>query len=123
MERRTGFYRRKNYPVLGTIRDNPWILAAVLVLLNVLSLIDGLFTASELALGVAVEGNPVLGAALRQHPLLAVVIKVGAMLLVSVVIWRGRKTRAILAVSVAALALYAALVAYHVGSLRGLGLL
>jgi len=53
IDRRLGFDRRRRYPVLGTMRDNPWILVGVIVLLNVLSLVEGLFTLAELGLGIA----------------------------------------------------------------------
>ena len=121
IDRRTGFDRRKRYCVLGTMRDRPWLLFLVLVLLNLLSFIDGAFTAIELSLGIAAEGNPVLDAAAREHPLFAVAVKIGAMLLVTLGIWQGRSRRVILALSLFALALFGAVVAFHVGTLSGLG--
>ncbi len=121
IDRRSGFDRRGHAVVLGTMRDHPWILVAVLIVLNVLSLLDGFFTAAELGLGIASEGNPLLDAVARHNPLFAVAVKVGAMLLVSVGIWHGRRTRAILALSLISLGLFAAIVAYHVGSLTALG--
>jgi len=123
VDRREGFDRRKRYPVLGTMRDHPWILALVIVLLNVLSLADGYFTAAELGLGIASEGNPVLRAAAEYNPWLAVGIKIGAMALVSVIFWHLRRRRLVLGLSLVALAGFAALVAFHVGRLTGLGLL
>jgi hypothetical protein len=123
VDRRQGFDRRKGYPVLGTMRDHPWILVAVIVLLNVLSLLDGYFTAAELGLGIASEGNPVLRAAADYSPWLAVAIKVGAMALVSAIFWHLRRRRLVLGLSLVALAGFAALVAFHVGRLKGLGLL
>ena len=123
IDRRQGFDRRKRYPVLGTMRDHPWILALVIGLLNALSLADGYFTAAELGLGIASEGNPVLRAAADYHPLLAVGIKVGAMVLVSAIFWHLRRRRLVLGLSLVALAGFAALVAFHVGRLTGLGLL
>lgn len=122
-DRRSGFDRRKRYPILGTMRDHPWLLVTVLAIMNLLSLVDGFFTAAELRMGIASEGNPVLDAAARQHPLLAVAVKVGVLLLVSLGMWHGRRTRVILGLSVVSLALFTAIVAYHAGSLRGLGLL
>lgn len=105
------------------MRDHPWLLFFVLALLNLLSLIDGAFTAIELSLGIAAEGNPVLDAAAREHPLLAVAVKIGAMLFVTLGIWQGRSRRVILALSLIALALFGAIVALHLGTLSGLGLL
>lgn len=123
IDRRSGFDRRKRHPVFGTMRDHPWILVLVLVLLNALSLLDGWFTAVELGMGIAAEGNPVLDAAARQSPLLAVGLKVGAMLVVSLGMWFGRGRRVILALSLLALAFFGAVVAYHWGALHGYGLL
>jgi len=121
IDRRQGFDRRKRYPVLGTMRDHPWIVALVIVLLNVLSLVDGYFTAAELGLGIATEGNPVLAAASAQHPLLAVAVKMGGMILASVGIWCGRRRRSILGLAIVAVGIFAALVAFHLGTLRRLG--
>lgn len=123
LERRTGFDRRRRYPVLDTMRDHPWILIFMLVAMNILSLADGLFTAAEMGMGIASEGNPVLNAALQEHPLLAIAIKVGALLLVSAGIWHGRHNRAIIMLAPIALGIFAAVVAYHTGTLYGLGLL
>lgn len=123
IDRRSGFDRRKRHPVLGTMRDHPWLVALVLVLLNLLSLLDGWFTAAELALGIAAEGNPVLDAAARRSPWLAIAVKIGSMAFVSVGIWHGRRRRAILAFSLIALALFGGIVAYHWGTLIGLGYL
>ncbi len=108
-------------PVLGTMRDHRWIVVLSIVLLNMLSLMDGYFTAAELGLGIATEGNPVLAAASAQHPLLAVAVKLGGMILASVGIWHGRRRRSILALALVAVAIFAGLVAYHLGTLRGLG--
>jgi hypothetical protein len=123
IDRRSGFDRRKRHPVFGTLRDHPWLLIVVIVLLNALSILDGAFTTFELMLGIAAEGNPVLDWAVRTHPLLAVAVKVGAMALVSVGIWYGRHRRSILALALMALALFGGVVAYHWGTLFGLGLL
>jgi hypothetical protein len=121
IDRRMGFDRRKRHPVLGTMRDHPWLLIFVLVLLNVLSLADGAFTAAELALGIAREGNPALVAAGEQHPLLAVALKLGGMAVATVGFWHGRRRRFILALSIVALAFFGGLVAYHAGTLTRLG--
>lgn len=123
IDRRSGFDRRRRSLVLGTMRDHPWLLAVVLVLLNLLSLLDGWFTAAELGLGIAAEGNPVLDAAARRSPWLAIAVKLGSMAFVSIGIWHGRRRRAILALSLVALALFGGVVAYHWGTLIGLGYL
>ena len=120
-ERRHGFDRRKRYPVLGTMRDHPRIVTFVVVLLGVLSTIDGMFTLAEVGLGIASEGNPVLAAAGEYHLLFAIAAKVGGTVVAIAAIWHGRRRRSILFLSLVALAAFAAVVAYHVGSLVGLG--
>jgi hypothetical protein len=119
MERRTGFDRRKRSWFFGTLRDHRWVLIGLLVLLNVFSLIDGALTAFELALGIATEGNPVFGNIIQTNGFLAAGLKVGVMIVVSMVIWRWRDHRSILAIVPFALVLYAAVLAYHFGSLAG----
>jgi len=120
-DRRTGFHRRKLHPFLHTLRESGWVLISLLVLLNALSLIDAVFTMFELRNGIATEANPVLGTILGASPLLAVGFKTAIMVLVSVMIWRGRRYRAILVLAPMALALYAVVLGYHLGSLSGLG--
>lgn len=122
IDRRHGFDRRKRYPVLGTMRDHGWIVVFTILLINVLSFVDGYFTAAELGLGIAREGNPVLAAAVRDHgPMVATAVKLGAMAVASTVIWLGRHKRSILALALVTVALFGGLVAYHAGTLRGLG--
>lgn len=121
--RRGGFDRRRAYPFLRILRDAPWTLLTILVLINVLSAADGLLTAVELAAGIAREGNPVFGHLIRASPHLAAFFKIGVMLAVSIAIWRGRRYRAILLLAPLTAGLYAALLAYHLGSLSGFGFL
>jgi hypothetical protein len=121
VDRRHGFDRRKRYPVLGTMREHPWIVALVVVVLWVLSAVDGLLTLVEVGLGIARESNPILLAAGERHVLFAVAAKVGGTLAASAVIWHGRTRRSILGLSIVAIGVFAALVAYHFGSLVGLG--
>lgn len=123
LERRGGFDRRRRYPLLGPILESPLLLFAILVLLNMLSLIDGFYTAVEVGLGVAREANPLLAAVAGHSPLLAIAFKVGVVGSASGLIWFNRRRRAILATALAGLALYAALVAYHRFALVSIGLL
>ena len=55
--RRGGFDRRRAYPFLRTLRDAPWTLLTILILINLLSALDGMLTAVELANGLAREAN------------------------------------------------------------------
>lgn len=109
--------------VLGTLRDNRWILAGVLALANALSFIDGLLTYAVVTTGIATEGNPVIASLFDQHPLSALGFKVFVMAMVSLIIWHGRHSRAIVAVSLVACAAFTMVVAYHIGSLAGFGLI
>jgi hypothetical protein len=122
-DRRGGFDRRRRYPILGAALDNPVLVAVGLVLLNVLSLIDGFYTAVEVGSGVAYEANPILAAAAGQSPFLAVLLKVGMIGTASALIWLNRRRRAVLIVALAGLVLYAGIVLYHRYALGVLGLL
>lgn len=106
------------------MRDHAWIVVFTILLINALSFIDGYFTVLELELEIAREGNPILAAAVQDHGLMvAMAIKFGAMVMASAVIWFGRRRRSILALALVAVAVFGGLVAYHAGTLRGLGLL
>jgi len=116
-DRRTGFDRRKRYPVTGALQENPLLLLAVLVAVNVLSALDFVLTWSEMNSGIAAEGNPVLASLFEQGPGLAWLFKTTVVLAVSVVIWRERHRRAVVAVALGALCLYALVIVYHLGGI------
>src|SRR5664280_2792368 len=81
IERRGGFERREPDLILLTLRDSRWVLVSLLVLLNALSIADGLLTSFELKLGIATESNPVFGSILNANPtLLAAGFKVAVMI-------------------------------------------
>lgn len=116
-ERRTGFDRRRSYPVTGTLRDRPHTLVVLLLAVNALSLLDFVLTYVELSTGVASEGNPVMAALFEAGPMQAWLFKTIVIALVSVAIWRGRQTRAILGVAVTAFAVFSVVVGYHLVAL------
>jgi len=116
-ERRTGFDRRRAYPILGGLRHNARCLVAVLLPLNAMSLLDGLLTALELKHGIAHEFNPVLASAFAAHPHLPIALKVCLVLLVSACIWRWRRYRLVLGTSLFGLGVFAAVLAYHLTNL------
>jgi len=122
-ERRTGFDRRRRYPVTGTLRRSPLILLAVLVAVNVLSALDFAFTYLQLQAGVASEGNPVLAAMFAQNAGSAWLFKTLVVLAVTLGIWHQRKHRKVLAVSIVALVTYFLVIGYHVYGMRATGLL
>lgn len=113
-DKRTGFDRRRRYPVTSTLRDDPRLLLLVLIAVNVLSTLDFLYTLVALDAGVASEGNPVMARLFEQGPGIAWVFKSALVLAVTVVIWLERRRRSAIAVALGALGLYAAVVAYHV---------
>lgn len=118
-ERRTGFDRREERPLLEALRDNAGTLIGVLVALNLLSLLDLALTSYELTLDAA-EGNPVMRAAFAAGPLVVAGVKLGVMTLVTLGIWMLRRYRRVLELSLGALALYLALTLYHLVGLASL---
>lgn len=123
VERRTGFDRRRRYPLTELLRDRPGLLALVLVAINALSALDFALTRIQLDAGVAREGNPVLAALFEQGPTRAWAFKTSVMLLVSIGIWSARKHRSVLLLAIGTLVLYAALVVYHLVGMKMTGLL
>ena len=121
-EQRTGFDRRKPERILGTLSRNPSLLFSMLVVLNLLSVADWLFTLRALKYG-AIEANLVLGGLISASPLLAGVFKTALMLAISFAIWRGSRYRLIVATGLAAFIGYSALIVYHVGGLAAIGAL
>jgi len=120
-DRRTSFDRRRAYPVFGTIREHPWLLILVLVMINALSWIDGVLTLFEVSTGIAREGNPLLAAVFEHQPMMAILLKATVIIGISLMIWRARAYRIMLVMSLLTLGVFAAVVAYHLGSLHGFG--
>lgn len=121
-ERRTGFDRRTPSLVTGTLRDQPYVLLSILVLINILSVADWILTLRALG-GGAVEGNPLLAAMITGNPTAAFLFKLAATLGVTIALWSWRKYRAVLATALAALLIYGGLMVYHAWGLAQLGLL
>ena len=118
VDRRRGWDRRRDYPVLGLLRDEPRHLLLLLAILNLFSLLDAVFTAIELRGGLATEGNPVLLSILGGGNTLAVMgFKVVVIVLVSLLIWYHRDRRLFLGIAVTAMGLYVGVVAYHLWAL------
>ncbi len=121
-ERRTGFDRRSPSLLTGTLRDQPVLLAAVLVSINILSIVDWLLTMHVLEAGAA-EGNPLLAVMISTNPTAAFAFKLMATLGVTIALWSWRRYRAVLATAIGALLIYAGLMAYHAWGLSQLGLI
>lgn len=112
-ERRSGFDRRREYPLTGPLRDRPLALIVLLAAVNTLSLLDFQLTAYELAQGIATEGNPVMAFLFASGPNSAWLFKTVLVLLVSVGIWRGRRMRPVLGVALFAFLVFSGVLAYH----------
>jgi len=125
-ERRSGFDRRQRAhrthvgarfdATLVYLRDNTSALLAVLTLANLLSMIDLMLTWRALRLG-AIEANPLMHRLLDWNPTVAGIVKVSLVVAVSGVIWALRRYRLLLKVACLALAVFAAVVVYHLWAL------
>ena len=122
-ERRTGFDRRTPYTMgalrravenaLRGLRDSQAALAIVLVLVNMLNVLDYVFTVNALGAGMS-EGNPVMERLFAYDFRVAAAVKIVAMLAVSFVIWRNRRYRIILGCALLTLTAYIVLITYHI---------
>lgn len=121
-ERRSGFDRRRDYPVLGLLRDGTWRLAMLLIALNALSLADWWFTMRALDIG-ATEGNLLLATMIESSPAFAAGFKLSVTLAVTIGIWSWRRYRLVLATSVFGVAVYGIVIVYHIGGLAAFGVL
>jgi hypothetical protein len=128
VERRSGFDRRRNVcrsPVAAALeaplirlRDQPVLLAELLVMINLLSAVDLLITLSVLRMG-AVELNPLMAWLIDLGTAQAAVFKIGVVLLATFGLWLLRRHRAALSTAVLLFAVYGSLVTFEViGLLR-----
>jgi hypothetical protein len=127
-DRRSGFDRRRNVcrsaftvaleaPLLR-LRNDPVLLAELLILINVLSAVDLFITFNVLRLG-AIELNPVMAYLLNLGPLPATLGKVGIMVAATGGLWLLRRHRAALTTALVMVAVYGSLVTFEmVGMVR-----
>jgi hypothetical protein len=127
-ERRSGFDRRRDVcrspfsaalqaPLLR-LRNDPVLLAELLILINVLSAVDLFITFNVLRLG-AIELNPVMAYLLDLGPLPATLAKVGVMVGATGGLWLLRGHRAALTTALVLLVAYGSLVTFEtVGMVR-----
>ena len=130
-ERRSGFDRRRNVcrsPVASALeaplirlRDDPALLAELLVLVNLLSIIDLLVTLTVLRMG-AVEINPIMARLLEYGPGVAAFGKIGVVLLATLGLWLLRRHRAALSTALVLVAVYGSLVTFELVGLIWLSL-
>jgi hypothetical protein len=105
------------------LAERPAILVVLLVALNLLSAADWMLTARALANGAAQEANVLMNALIATSPAAAAAFKALVMLAVTAFIWWARRYRLVLATSLAAVGVYAALMLYHVVGLAYSGAL
>lgn len=127
-ERRSGFDRRRDTcrspfskaleaPLLR-LRNDPVLLAELLILINVLSAVDLFITWNVLKLG-AIELNPVMAYLLDLGPLPATLAKVGIMVAATGGLWLLRRHRPALTTALVLLVAYGSLVTFEmVGMVR-----
>ena len=103
------------------LRDDPGLLAEVLVLINVLSALDLFITLAVLRMG-AVELNPLMAYLLELGPLPAALAKVSLVVAATTGLWLLRRQRAALTTALGLAIAYGTLVSFElVGLLRSLG--
>jgi hypothetical protein len=122
-ERRSGFDRRSLEEggrisiayerVLLALRDRPRIVLGILLLVNALNVADFLLTMNVLAKGGG-EANPIMKSLFAMDPLYAGIFKMVAVLVTSWLTWRCRRFRSGLQVAIILVALYAAVICYHI---------
>lgn len=122
-ERRSGFDRRgregasraaiAHERALLALRDRPRLLFGLLIVVNLLNLADFLLTLKVLGEGGG-EANPILKSLFAMDPLYAGIFKLVAVLLTSWLAWRCRRFRSGLEAAVIMLAVFTAVICYHI---------
>ncbi len=119
-EQRTGFDRRATscyQSALTAYRREPGAIAAVLGLILALNAADLILTVRALGRGTG-EANPLMAWLFDQHTVLAAIFKLAVGLAVTAVIWRLRRYRRVLELSIVLTALFGLVLSYHlVGTL------
>jgi hypothetical protein len=122
-ERRSGFDRRGRdgasrasiaiERALVKLRDRPRVVLGMLLVVNALNLADFLLTLNVLARGGG-EANPILRSLFALDPLYAGIFKVVAVFLTSWLVWSCRRYRTGLQASLILLAVFCAVICYHI---------
>ena len=97
---------------LLNLRDRPRVIFATLLAVNALNLADLLLTLNVLANGGG-EANPILRSLFALDPLYAGIFKVVAVFFTSWLAWRCRGYRSGLQASLILLAMFSAVICYH----------
>ena len=118
-ERRTGFDRRfsSRYQIaLDRFRTDPRAIAGVLGLVLALNALDLVLTVQALDRG-ATEANPIMAWLFGQGLPIATAFKLGVGLVVTLAIWRLRKYRRMLELSLVLTGVFTLVFAYHLAGL------
>jgi hypothetical protein len=122
-ERRSGFDRRGPASagrasiafesVLVGLRDRPAAIRVLLLTVNMLNLADFALTMNALAAGGG-EANPIMRSLFNVNPVYAGLFKILAVFAVSLAIWRFRRYRSALQVTLVLLAVFVGVFFYHI---------
>jgi len=113
-ERRTGFDRRRAYPVSGMLRSDERWFAGILGLIFLLGILDWAFTSHALASLGAYEANPFMRAAFDAGPSQALLLKLASLVTVIAGMWWLRRYRSVIVLAAVTAAFHVALVGYHI---------
>jgi hypothetical protein len=123
VDRRSGFDRRRSTcrsPIAAALeaplirlRDQPVLLAELLVMVNLLSAVDLIITLTVLRMG-AVELNPLMAWLIDLGTAQAALFKVGVVLLATFGLWLMRRHRAALSTALLLFAIYGSLVTFEI---------
>lgn len=114
-EQRTGFDRRatsRYQSALTAYRRQRGAIAVILGLILVLNATDLILTVRALGRGTG-EANPLMAWLFEQHIGLAAIFKLAIGIAVTVVIWRLRRYRRVLELSIVLAALFGLVLSYH----------
>lgn len=114
-EQRTGFDRRatsRYQSALTAYRRQRRAIAVILGLILVLNATDLILTVRALGRGTG-EANPLMAWLFEQHVGLAAIFKLAIGIAVTVVIWRLRRYRRVLELSIVLAALFGLVLSYH----------
>lgn len=119
-DRRSGFDRRADRGILTWYRNRPAVIGVVLAAIVVFNGADYFLTVVALDRG-AHEANPIMKALFDHHYAAAGIFKLGTASVVVGIIWRLRRYRRILGVSLIAAGGFGVLLVYQVSLVLALG--
>lgn len=120
-DRRTGFDRRRRYPVSNVLRANQRCFAGILGLIFLLGVLDWALTSHALATLDAYEANPVMRFAFEAGPSHALLLKVVTLGVVVAGMWHLRRHRNVILLATVTAAAHLVLIGYHVSGAVLLG--